>query len=85
MISESDTAALAYILVFLGIILFMAMVSPVMVSTKEYYFAYYVNLCPTLDLELRLGCLASVYLSGTEGCTSGFCSSAGSRIGVCWV
>ena len=48
------------------------------VVIKSYSCAYVGNLCPRLDLVLRLGCLASVCLSGTLGWTSGWWS------GVCW-
>ena len=50
------------------------MISPGMVVTEEYSCAYVVNICPRLNMVLRLGWIASVCLSGTErfhaGCWS---------------
>ena len=61
------------------------MISPVTVVTEAYSCAYVGNLCPRLDMVLRLGWLASMFLLGTEGYTSGFCSGAGFCIGDLWV
>ena len=85
MVSRSDTAALSYVTVHLGILVFMDMISPGMVSTKSYYFEYVVNICPRLDLVFCLVWIAFVCLSETEVFTTSCCSGAGFFIGACWV
>ena len=76
-VSVSDTNALAYISVLLGNIVFMDMISPDTVSIESYSCEYVGNLCPRLDLVLRLGWLASVRLSGTEEWNFVWCSGEG--------
>ena len=69
--------ALAYILVLLDILMFVAMISPRTVVTKTYYCAYIGNICPKLYMMLHLGWIASVRLLITEGYTVGCCSGTG--------
>ena len=83
--SVSDNDDLAYILVLLDILIFMAMISPGRVVTKAYYCSYVGNICTRLDLVLLLGWIASVCLSVTEDRTAGFLSGAGYCIGDLWV
>ena len=84
-VSGSDIATLAYILVLIDIIMFMAMISPGMVVSEEYYCAYVGNIYPGLDLVLLLSWLSYACLSEAEVCTAGFLSSVGCCIGDLWV
>ena len=76
-VSGSDIATLAYILVLIDIIMFMAMISPGMLVTKAYSCAYIGNLFPRFDLVLLLVFIDYVCLSVTEGCNPVFCSNVG--------
>ena len=85
MVSGSDTNSLLYIPLLWGILVFMSMKSPAMVSTKAYYCAYVENLCPRLDPVLCLVWMDSVWFLVTEICTISLLSSKGCWIGACWL
>ena len=84
-VSGSDIATLAYILVLIDIIMFMAMISPGMLVTKAYSCAYIGNLFPRFDLVLLLVFIDYVCLSVTEECYYSSFSVMGFCIGIFWV